>query len=75
MLTQGHTQAHRCRICAALARVLLARGLLMVGPTDGAKHLLLVQWRDWLEHFSVTSHADIGGSCKSQNRSLDDLES
>lgn len=35
------TGTHRCRICAALARVLLARGLLIVGAADGAKHLLL----------------------------------
>lgn len=34
-------QTHRCRISAALAHVLLAWGLLMVGPTDGAKHLPL----------------------------------
>ena len=40
-LIGGHTQTHRCRICAALAQVLLARGLLVVGRTDGAKHLPL----------------------------------
>lgn len=40
-LTWGHPQTHRCRISAALAHVLLAWGLLMVGPTDGAKHLPL----------------------------------
>lgn len=28
-------------ICAALAQVLLARGLPVVSPTDGAKHSLL----------------------------------
>lgn len=38
-LTWGHPQTCRCRISAALAHVLLARGLLLVGATDGAKHL------------------------------------